>query len=297
MEAALYVPSGNMGNHCDLEAHTHPGEKVLFEASNHLFLVERLPNAHAACVVPHPLEGEFGVLKPEQVEDAAAATTSVPASQVCIENSHNVSGGMAVLPEEVRALAEAAHDHLMRVHLDGARIFNAAISLDIDVRELTRHVDSVMFCLSKGLSAPVGSMLCGSHDFVDRATQVRKWLGGGMRKAGMMAAAGIVALESMVERLAEDGRRAHALCQKLGEVEGVVASQPPRPTNFVLVDVAGLGWTSDELVTRWRERGILAGSRPPASARLVTHRHISDADVEFSVEVTRELVQEGPMGA
>lgn len=113
----------------------------------------------------------------------------------------------------------------------------------------------------------------------------------------MMAAAGIVALESMVERLAEDGRRAHALCQKLGEVEGVVASQPPRPTNFVLVDVAGLGWTSDELVTRWRERGILAGSRPPASARLVTHRHISDADVEFSVEVTRELVQEGPMGA
>ena len=118
-----------------------------------------------------------------------------------------------------------------------------------------------MFCLSKGLSAPVGFMLCGSHDFVDRATQVRKWLGGGMRKAGMMAAAGIVALESMVERLAEDGRRAHALCQKLGEVEGVVASQPPRPTNFVLVDVAGLGWTSDELVTRWRERGILSPAR------------------------------------
>ena len=184
-----------------------------------------------------------------------------------------------------------------RVHLDGARIFNAAVSLGVDVRELTLPVDSVMFCLSKSLSAPVGSMVCGSGDFVEGVVEARKRLVGSMRQAGIEAAAGIVALECMIERLAEDGRRARVLYQELGQIDGVAASQPPRPTNFVLVEAAGLGWTSEELVSRWGKRGILAGPRPPAAARLVTHRHISDTDVEFTVEVTRELGQEAWHGA
>jgi threonine aldolase len=179
----------------------------------------------------------------------------------------------------------------LKLHVDGARVFNAAVALGVEVKEYTRHVDSVMFCVSKGLSAPVGSLLCGSRVFIEVAHRMRKRLGGAMRQAGIVAAAGIVALETMVERLAEDHANAQELAKGLGRIPGFAVKFPPRPTNILLVEVAGLGWTSEQLIERWKGMGVLANPRPPHGARLVTHRHIGAEDVEYVVQATRRMVE------
>ena len=174
--------------------------------------------------------------------------------------------------------------------MDGARLFNAAVAMGVEAKEHTQHVDSVMFCVSKGLSAPLGSLLCGSNEFIEEAYRMRKRLGGAMRQAGVAAAAGIVALEQMVDRLAEDHAVAKGLAEGLGAIEGVEVSFSPRPTNILKVDFAALGWSAADLVAKWKERGILCNPRPPHGARLVGNRHVGLQDVGYVVEVTRELV-------
>ncbi|MFA6110935.1 MAG: low-specificity L-threonine aldolase [Candidatus Latescibacterota bacterium] len=295
MEAALFVPSGTMGNTIALLVHTRPGEELLVEERSHVYYWECGNYATVAGLAVRPIGGEHGVLTPERLEAALRGPNlhfPRPAL-VCVENTHNNASGSAWTPAQMAALSRVVREHGLALHLDGARIFNAAVALGVDPREYTRHVDSVMFCVSKGLSAPVGSLLCGTRAFVDRAVRMRKRLGGAMRQAGILAAAGIVALEQMVERLAEDHGNARLLAAGLAAIPGIAVAQPPVPTNILVVDVAGLGWTAETLVGRWRSQGVLSNPRPPSAARLVTHRHVSAADAEYVVAITRELVSAG----
>ena len=293
MEAGLYVPSGTMGNACALFTHTRSGDDVFFEERAHLFAGARGEFAVLNGVKPHPMQAEFGVIQPEQLDEVINSEDVSQPSLLCIENTHNGSGGSAWTPAEVEAISTAARTHEMKIHMDGARIFNAVIAHGVDMKDYTQHIDSVMFCVSKGLSAPVGSLLCGSRSFIDEADAVRKRMGGGMRQAGIIAAAGIVALEKMVDRLAEDHENARLLCPGLAEIEGIKVQRPPTPTNFAMVNVEELGWRSESLIEKWKTRGILANPRPPAGARLVAHRHITHDDVTYVVDATRRLVERG----
>jgi threonine aldolase len=272
-------------------AHAQPGSEVLFEELAHMYNWECGNYAAIAGLGVRALRGENGVIAPEQVEDALRpANVHYPETRlVCIENSHNNCAGAAWTVEQMAAVSRVCRERGLKLHVDGARIFNAAVAVGVDVREYTRHVDSVMFCVSKGLSAPVGSLLCGTRGFIDRAHQMRKRLGGAMRQAGIIAAAGIVALERMAERLAEDHENARRLAEGLGRIEGFKVEQPPIPTNILNVDVAGLGWSSQQLIEEWKEFGIRCNPRPPHRARLVTHRHISSADADYVIEVTERL--------
>ena len=293
MEAGLYVPSGTMGNACALFAHTRSGDDVFFEERAHLFAGARGDFAVLNGVRPHPMPAEFGVIQPEGLEEAINSGEVSQPSLLCIENSHNGSGGSAWRPTEVEAVSELAKAYGLKIHMDGARIFNAVVAHGVDVKDYTRHIDSVMFCLSKGLSAPVGSLLCGTRPFIDEADAVRKRLGGGMRQAGIIAAAGIVALEKMVDRLAEDHETARLLCAGLEAIRGIKIQHPPTPTNFAMVNVEELGWRSESLIAKWKTCGILANPRPPAGTRLVAHRHITHEDVTYVVDATRQLVERG----
>ena len=292
MEAALYVPSGTMGNACALMTHTNWGDEVLFEEQAHLYYWEAGTYASLAGLSARTAAGEHGVITGDQVRATVRAENPhfAPLKVVCIENTHNNHAGQAWSVAEVAAVSAACREHGLKLHVDGARIFNAAIAVGAEVPEYTQHVDSLMFCVSKGLSAPVGSLLCGSREFIDRAYRMRKRLGGAMRQAGVVAAAGVVALEQMVERLAEDHAVARALAAGLGALEGVEVIFPPRPTNILKVDVAALGWSAADLVAKWQARGVRCNPRPPHGARLVANRHVGLADVQYVVEATREMI-------
>lgn len=248
--------------------------------------------ANIAGLASRALKGEYGIISAEQLREAMRGYNMHFAltSLVCIENTHNNYAGSAWTPAEVEAVGEVCKEHELKLHMDGARLFNAAVAHGVDVRDYSAHVDSVMFCVSKGLSAPVGSLLCGSRTFIDRACEMRKRLGGAMRQAGVIAAAGIVAIEKMVERLAEDHANAKRLAAGLGALEGFSVEMPPAATNILKVDVQGIGWTSDQLLAAWKQRGILCNGRPPHGARLVTHRHLSAANADYVVEQTKEMV-------
>ena len=284
MEAALLVPSGTMGNGLALMVHTEPGGTFLSHERGHV--MGRTPFHTAAGIEPRTFATEFGVIAPDELAGLVQQDRSTGGNPglLCIENSHNHSGGYAWLPEEVEAAAGAARDLGLKVHMDGARMFNSCVALGVEAPQYAGHVDSVMFCVSKGLSAPVGSLLCGSRAFIDRARKVRSSIGGTMRQAGTVAAAGIIALDRMVDRLAEDHRHARMLFEELDGIAGISPRQPPNPTNFVMVDALDLGWSSSDLGERVGAEGVLAIERPPNDLRLVLHRHLGTEDVEFAVE-------------
>jgi threonine aldolase len=290
-EAALFVPTGTMGNLCALICHAQPGQDVVLEQFCHILRAESGGYANVAGLAARPVATEFGILTPEVLEAEIERYGAEKLGLVCIENTHNYSGGSAWLPSEVEALANVVRKYGTRLHVDGARIFNAAIAAGADVKEYTRHVDSVTFCVSKGLSAPVGSVLCGTRSFIDKAHAARKRLGGGMRQSGVLAAAGIVALESTVERLAEDHARAAVLLEGLDAIEGVKTIRPPVPTNIVVVDVAQMKWTTDELLEKWAAHSIRAVPRRPNRARLVANRHTTDEQVAYVIDVTQQLAR------
>ena len=215
--------------------------------------------------------------------------TSPPTRLICVEDTHNRAGGTVVPLEILTGLRELATERGLAIHIDGARLFNAATALGVDVRLITTHTDTVMFCISKGLSAPVGSMLAGSAAFVDQARRVRKLLGGGMRQAGVIAAAGIVALEEMTERLVEDHRNARALAEGLAGIPGHAVDLETVQTNIVRYDVSGTGMSSAQYVALLGEEGIRASDLPPAGIRLVTHRHINAGDIRKVIEIARRI--------
>ncbi len=277
--ASIFVPSGTMANLLAVMAHTQKGDEVIADSEAHILHYEGGALATIAGTMPRALPTDSGCISGAQLE-AALRPPNVhypPTRLVCLENTHNRHGGVVISPAQTHDLAATAHAHGILVHLDGARLFNAAVALGVPAATLAAPADSVAFCISKALSAPVGSLLCGGSDFIDRARRFRKMLGGGMRQAGVLAAAGIVALEQMVERLADDHRIARTLAEALAGIPGLMIDLSRVQTNIIRVDLVGrdAGGVTERLLTR----GVLAGASGPRRIRLVTNRHITPDDV------------------
>jgi threonine aldolase len=289
-EASLFVPSGTMGNLCALLSHTEPGEEVLVEGESHIFHSEVAGASVVGGLQLRPLETPDGRLQPEQVR-AAIRERDIHQPRtglLCLENTHNRRGGTCLSPKQTAAVSDVAHDAGFPVHLDGARVFNAAVAQGINVRQLTGPVDSVMFCLSKGLSAPVGSMLAGSRDFIEQSRRMRKMLGGGMRQAGVLAAAGLCALDEMVDRLAEDHRNARRLGEGLQGLPGIAIDLARVETNMVFGDCQP-PVTAAAFIDRCREAGVLLDQASLYRWRMVTHRGVTADDVEFAIGAVRRI--------
>lgn len=295
-EAALFVPTGTMGNQVAVLTHTRRGEEVIVEAESHVFMYEVGGIAALAACQVRTVPGVRGAMDPAAVEAAIRAdNVHFPRTGlVCVENTHNRSGGCVLPPENVAAVAEVAHRHGIPVHMDGARIFNAAVALGRPAAELVAPVDSVMFCLSKGLAAPVGSLLVGARDFIAEARRYRKLLGGGMRQAGVLAAAGLVALEMMVDRLAEDHANARRLAEGIAAIPGLKVDMETVQTNMVMVDIADGRWTAAALVQALKQEGVLCNDTGPRRIRMVTHKDITAADVELALDAIARTVKAGP---
>jgi threonine aldolase len=291
-EAALFVASGTMGNLVSLLTHCGRGDEAIVGDSSHTYLFEQGGMAALGGITPRPVPNRpDGTLQLEDIERAIRGdNVHFPRTRlVCLENTHNVCNGTPLTAEYTAQVARLAHDHGLRVHLDGARVFNAAAALEIDVRDLVREVDSVMFCLSKGLCVPVGSLVCGSADFIAEARRARKIVGGGMRQAGILAAAGVVAMEQMTDRLAEDHARAKRLAEGLAEIPGVeVAPASSNILYFGLTEEASR--TPEDVVAGLAQRGILLLGREQGRFRAVTHYWISDEDIERTIQATQEVM-------
>ncbi len=284
-EAGLFVPSGTMANLVAVMTHTQKGDEVLVEAEAHTYYYEVGSISAVAGAIPRPIPGRAGYIAPEQVREAVRpANVHFPIPRLlCLENTHNRAGGMPFGPQEMDAVCLTARELGLAVHVDGARIFNAAVALGVPAKALVRHADSAMFCVSKGLSAPVGSVLVGAGDFIERARRFRKMVGGGMRQAGVIAAAGVVALRTMVTRLAEDHANARRLAEGTARVPGLAVDLSRVRTNMVVVQVNGPS-SAAEFSARLRDEGVLALPTGPSTIRMVTHRHITTRDVQLAIE-------------
>ncbi len=288
-EAGLFVTSGTQGNAVSVLAHTQRGDEIILERRSHLYMNEVGGLAVMGALMARTIEGELGWLRPEDIRSAIRPENihCPRTSLVCVENTHNASGGVPLTVEQMKGDWDVAKENGLGVHLDGARIFNAAIALKVDVKELTRYADTVQFCLSKGLSAPVGSLVVGPEELVKRARKYRKMLGGGMRQAGIIAAPGIVALTKMVDRLEEDHENARILADGLRNL-GIEIINPVM-TNMVYIDLSSVGWTGKEwgeacAKLGWKSRGYAA------TVRLVTHYGIEREDIEAFLEGIAKLL-------
>lgn len=286
-EAALFVPSGTMGNLIAVQLHAQRGTEAIVESNGHIYNYELASIAALAGVLPRVVRGVRGFPDPAEVELLCRKKTyyHAPVTLLLLENTHNHASG-AVLPmERKKELIAAARSHGVPVHLDGARVHNAAVALGLPPAEVVAGFDSVLFCLSKGLGAPVGSLLCGPGAFIEKARVARKRLGGGMRQVGVLAAAGRVALRDNRARLADDHARARRLAEALAGVPGLRIDPAGVETNIVIAEVdppEAAGW-----LTYLRERGILAGTLGPGRIRFVTHLDVDDAGVDRAIEVLR----------
>jgi len=287
-EAALFVASGTMGNLVALLTHCGRGDEIIAGDRAHLFLYEAggasaLGSIHSRQVPNRP----DGTLDLAQVEAAIRPDNDhFPRSRlVCLENTHNRCGGACLTPDYLRQARALADQYGLRIHLDGARIFNAAVALGLDVRELTRPADSVSFCLSKGLSAPVGSLLCGPADFIHQARRVRKVVGGGMRQAGVIAAAGILALEQMVDRLADDHANARRLAEGLADIPGINLDPSRVQTNIVIFGLQDSAPDPVEFCRRLADQGVKMSPIEGRQIRAVTHYGIEAEHIEQALAV------------
>ncbi len=291
-KAGLFVTSGTQGNLVSVLAQTRPGQEVVLDRDSHVFNNEVAGAAVVGAVQMHPVPTERGFLTPTQVREALrpANIHIPPTGLVCVENTHNRHGGTCCSPEDIAAVAAVAHEAGVPVHLDGARLFNAAVALGRPARDFVRDVDSVTFCVSKGLGAPVGSIVCGGADFIVRARRVRKMLGGGMRQAGIIAAAGIVALERMVDRLAEDHVNARTLAEGVAALPGVRIDLGSVQTNIVIFQVDRPGGVA-ELAAGCAARKVKIHAMSSAAVRCVTHKDVDAEDIARALDAFREITK------
>lgn len=292
-EAALFVPSGTMGNLIATRVHADRGTELVLDREAHIYRWELAGIAQLNGLQPRPLDcGSRAVPSSEQVRDAYTDESlhRPGTGLLALENTHNYRGGVAVPKDHIDAAADAAHDLGVPVHLDGARLFNAAVALDLDAATLLESVDTVQFCLSKGLGAPVGSVLAGSRSFVDDARRARKLFGGGMRQAGLIAAPGIEALDS-ADRLADDHANARRLAEGLDAIPGLAAPAPD--TNIVVVDSSEMGDTAEDLVAACEDRGVLVGAFDEYTTRFTTHRDVGRDDIETAIDRVGAVVADG----
>jgi len=292
-EAAILVASGTMGNLISVLSHCGRGDEAILGDQSHTYIYEAGGVAALGGVHPRTIANQAdGTLRPEDIEAAIRAdNVHFPRTRlICLENTHNRCGGAVLGPEYTEQVASLAHNRGLMLHLDGARVFNAAVALDVDVKELTRHVDSVCFCLSKGLSAPVGSVICGSKEFVAEARRIRKSVGGGMRQCGIIAAAGIEALENMTARLSEDHANAGRLAEGIAEIQGLAVDLERVQTNIVYFDLVGGTVSAEQLVKKLDDAGVRILHLGPARMRAVTHYGIEAGDIESALTALTEAM-------
>jgi len=292
-EAAILVASGTMGNLISVLSHCGRGDEAILGDQSHTYIYEAGGVAALGGVHPRTIANQAdGTLRPEDIEAAIRAdNVHFPRTRlICLENTHNRCGGAVLGPEYTEQVALLAHNRGLMLHLDGARVFNAAVALDVDVKELTRHVDSVCFCLSKGLSAPVGSVICGSKEFVAEARRIRKSVGGGMRQCGIIAAAGIEALENMTARLSEDHANAGRLAEGIAEIQGLAVDLERVQTNIVYFDLVGGTVSAEQLVKKLDDAGVRILHLGPARMRAVTHYGIEAGDIESALTALTEAM-------
>ncbi|MFN8400870.1 MAG: low-specificity L-threonine aldolase [Anaerolineales bacterium] len=293
-ESALFVPSGTMGNLLALLVHCSRGEEVICGDKSHIYVNEAGGMAALGGIYPHPVPNQKdGTLRLEDIrasiqpDDSHRTITRL----VCIENTQNMCGGVVLSVDYTQQVGQLAKEHGLKFHIDGARIFNAAAALNVDIKELVAPADSVMFCLSKGLVAPIGSMLVGSKEFIAKAHRLRKMLGGGMRQVGVMAAAGLVSLEKMTGRLKQDHARAKSLYEGLKQVKGLRLEAEPA-SNMVYFSLEDrIQLTENQVVAEMKKHGVMVDWSAPRQFRLVTHYWVDDTGVEKTVKVFGEVLK------
>ena len=295
-EAGLLMASGTMSNLVAALTHCQRGDEIVMGDQAHMFWNESAGASALAGaqirLVPNDSQGR---IDPDDLRGAIRPKGNVhmpPTTLVCLENTHNRCSGGVLTPEDTKRVADVAHAAGAQVHLDGARIFNAAVALEVPAKALVEDVDDVSFCLSKGLSCPVGSVLCGSQEFITRAHKWRKMVGGGMRQAGILAAAGLVALDSMVDRLAEDHANARRLAQGLANIEGISVDPDEIHTNIVIFEVDQAIGTADQVINALAEEGVLVTYPGQQSLRMVTHRHIDGAAIDDALGRVSSVVRQ-----
>ncbi len=288
-EAGLFVPSGSMGNLTCVMAQTRPGQEVICESNGHVYNYEMGALSAIAGVLPRVIEGRDGLLSWETISRAIRPKVYYrpQTALICLENTVNMAGGRVLPTEAAEEICDNAHAQEIHVHLDGARIFNAATYLGEQVAGMTKKFDSVQFCLSKGLGAPVGSMIVGTREFIERCRPIRKMLGGGMRQAGVLAAAGLVALENGPRRLRDDHENAKVLAERLSKVSGITLDPAAVQTNIIIFSVKTSGLSSAELLRRLAERQVLAVPVDGERIRMVTHLDVSRADMDKAAEAVQ----------
>jgi threonine aldolase len=291
-EAALYVPSGTMSNQVCVKAHTQPGDELLCEATCHIYNFEAGGPAVLSGVTCRTLEGDYGIVDVSQLDGKVRAVNDhlVRTRLVCLENTHNRGGGRVYPLEKIQAISGWAHQQGLMMHLDGARLWNAVVATGIPAGEWARHFDSVSVCFSKGLGAPIGSALAGPREFVNRARRIRKLFGGGMRQAGVAAAAALFALDHHVERLADDHRHAQVLAQAIADTPGLRLDPPDVETNLVWFDVDPELGPAREVAAELKERGVLVHVSGPQTIRACSHLDVSAAQAERAAETIRQAV-------
>jgi threonine aldolase len=291
-EAALFVPSGTMGNSICIKLQTVDGDEILVEELSHIFTHEMSHLSVVSRVLPRPVRSDRGVLDLDDLRRKVSRRTIVTGQTtlVSIENTHNFWSGRVVPVDVFAGLRRIADEFNLKVHLDGARIFNAQVASGVPAAEYARYADTVMFCLSKGLSAPIGSIIAGTRELMEAGRFVRKMLGGGMRQVGVIAACGIVALETMVERLAEDHLRAKRLAQALAEMPGVAFDPGQVDTNIVIFELQHPRLAAGQLVAALEQQGIRSLTTSPTAVRFVTHKDVDDSDIERAIDALGALL-------
>lgn len=294
-EAALFVSSGTMGNLVCMLTHCRRGEEVILGDCSHIFLNECGSIATVGGIHPRTVKNQAdGTIRLEDIESAIRGDNDHwPRTRaICLENTHNRCFGAPLTAEYMVSVKDLAKSRGLAIHLDGARIFNAAVALGVDVKEFTRHVDSLSFCLSKGLAAPVGSVVCGTKEFIAEARRNRKLLGGGMRQVGIIAAPGIVALDKMVARLAEDHTNARRLAEGIEQIPGLSIDASQVKTNIVYFDVVNEKITVERIIAGFEKRGIKALPTGPARLRMVTHYGIEAEDIDRTILALNEIMNQ-----
>ena len=294
-EAGLFVPSGSMGNSASIMAQAERGQEVICEAAGHIYNYEMASMSALGGVLPRVIPAQDGILSWQQIAPAIRekAYYRPQTALVALENTHNMAGGTVYPTAIADEICDNAHKAGLKVHLDGARVFNAAAYLEESVAAITKKFDSVQFCFSKGLGAPVGSMIVGSKDFIDRCRVIRKMLGGGMRQAGVLAAAALVGLEEGPKRLHIDHENARVLAQGLARIPGIKIQPEKVQTNIVLYDVGASGLSSTQFLKKLAERKVLGGPVDQSRVRMVTHLDIDRDDIEQAVRIIGETVGAG----
>ncbi|MFZ4793280.1 MAG: threonine aldolase family protein [Blastocatellia bacterium] len=295
-EAALFVPTGTMGNQICVKLQSRPGSEVILEERSHIYNYEMGAAAVLSGVTFRPVRGENGILAWNDIRPAihhGAPYYVTPTSLITLENSHNMAGGALMPVETIREICDGAHALGIPVHLDGARIFNAAAALGVPVAEIAAPLDTVMFCLSKGLGAPVGSLIVGRRELIREAISLRKLLGGGMRQIGILAAAGLIALEESPALLRLDHQHARRLAEGLAEIPGVAIDPARVVTNIVISDISGTGWTTGDFAAALKSRGVLANGISPREMRFVTHCDVNSEEIGETLRIITAIFSEG----